>query len=108
MNIYLRKGKETSWENDIILDDNVFGFTVPISLPLSEKMDTVFPKLTKLDWDPAQEHNKPFFLKSCTYFTANVVLHLHNIFIIGLLHFKALVSLTKLLSRQLINAAHLQ
>lgn len=53
MNIYLRKGKETSWENDIILDDNVFGFTVPISLPLSEKMDTVFPKLTKLDWDPA-------------------------------------------------------
>lgn len=33
---------------------------------------------------------------------------MHNIFIIGLLHFKALVSLTKLLSHQLINAAHLQ
>lgn len=33
---------------------------------------------------------------------------MHNISIIGLLHFKALVSLTKLLSHQLINAAHLQ
>lgn len=31
VNIYLRRGKETTWENDIILDYNFFGFTVTTS-----------------------------------------------------------------------------
>lgn len=35
------------WQNYTILDDNFFGFTVT-TLLLSVKMDTVFPKLTKL------------------------------------------------------------